>query len=54
MTGSISASREGRYSLQVYGPSNKVVAGIGQSKAGNGIILIGDGAGTTKVSMKVK
>ncbi len=43
----------GRYSLQVYGPQNKVVVGIGQSIAGSGIMLIGDAAGTTKVSMHI-
>lgn len=43
----------GRYSLQVYGPQNKIVAGIGQSEAGSGIVLIGDAAGTPKVSMSI-
>ena len=44
----------GRYSLQVYGSTRtKLVAGIGQSQAGSGIMLIGDAAGTTKVSMHI-
>ena len=43
----------GRYSLQVYGPQNKMVAGIGQSAAGSGIMVIGDAAGTTKVLMSI-
>jgi hypothetical protein len=43
----------GRYSLQVYGPQNKIVAGIGQSEAGSGIMLIGDAAGTTKILMSI-
>jgi hypothetical protein len=41
----------GRYSLQVYGPQNKQVAGFGQSEAGSGIMMIGDVTGTPKVSM---
>jgi hypothetical protein len=44
---------DGLYSLQVYGPQNKQVAGIGQSKAGSGIMVIGDAAGTPKVSMYI-
>jgi hypothetical protein len=40
---------KGLYSLRVYGPSNKVVAGIGQAEAGSGIVLIGDAAGAAKV-----
>ncbi len=42
---------DGHYSLQVYGPANKMVAGIGQSAAGSGVMLISDAAGTTKVRM---
>ena len=41
----------GYYSLQVYGPSNQMVAGIGQSSVGTGIALVADAAGTTKVKM---
>lgn len=41
----------GFYSMQVYGPANKLVAGIGQSLAGSGILLIGDAAGNTKAKM---
>jgi hypothetical protein len=41
----------GYYSLQVYGPGNKMVAGLGQSSIGSGIMLIADAAGTTKVKM---
>lgn len=41
----------GYYSLQVYGSSNKMVAGIGQSAAGSGAVLIADAAGTNKVKM---
>ncbi|HEX8028885.1 MAG TPA: hypothetical protein VF491_10510 [Vicinamibacterales bacterium] len=41
----------GYYSLQVYGQSNQMVAGIGQSSVGSGIVLVADAAGTTKVKM---
>jgi hypothetical protein len=41
----------GYYNLQVYGPANKMVAGIGQSSAGSGLMLVGDAAGATKVKM---
>ena len=43
----------GRYSLQVFGPQNTMVAGIGQSEAGSGIMVIGDAAGTPKVLMSL-
>lgn len=43
----------GRYSLRVFGPQNKMVAGIGQSEAGSGIIQVADAAGTRKVSMYI-
>jgi hypothetical protein len=43
----------GRYSAQFFGANEKQVAGLGQSEAGSGILLIGDGAGTTKVSMHI-
>lgn len=41
----------GRYSLQVFGPQNKMVTGIGQSLAGSGIVVIADAAGTEKASI---
>jgi hypothetical protein len=43
----------GRYSVQVYGPQNKQVIGLGQSEAGSGLMSIGDAAGTTKVTMYI-
>ena len=43
----------GRYSVQVFGSNGNQVAGLGQSEAGSGILLIGDAAGTTKVSMHI-
>ena len=43
----------GRYSAQFFGAAGKQVAGLGQSEAGSGILLIGDGAGTPKVSMYI-
>jgi hypothetical protein len=41
----------GRYNLQVFGTQKKVVAGIGQSKAGPGVVVIADAAGTEKAVM---
>jgi hypothetical protein len=43
----------GRYSTQFFGATGKQVAALGQSEAGSGILLVGDGAGTTKVSMHI-
>lgn len=43
----------GRYSAQFFGVKDNQVAALGQSEAGSGILLIGDGAGTTKVSMHI-
>ena len=43
----------GGYSLQVYGPQNSVVAGIGQSRIGTGILAIGDAAGVDKVRISI-
>jgi hypothetical protein len=43
----------GRYSIQMYGPQNKQVAGLGQSAAGSGILQIADAAGNTKASMYI-
>jgi hypothetical protein len=41
----------GRYSVQVYGPQNKQVAGLGQAEAGTGILQVADAAGTLKASI---
>ena len=43
----------GRYSLLVSGAQNKVVAGIGQSKAGSGLVLVADAAGAERAKMWV-
>jgi hypothetical protein len=43
----------GRYSLLVSGAQNKVVAGIGQSLAGSGVMQVADAAGVTKASLFV-
>jgi hypothetical protein len=43
----------GRYSLQVFGAQNKMVAGMGQSKAGSGVLQIADAAGALKSSLFV-
>jgi hypothetical protein len=41
----------GRYNLQVFGAQNKLVAGIGQSKAGPGLVVVADAAGIEKASL---
>ena len=41
----------GRYNLQVFGAQNKLVAGIGQSKPGPGLLVVADAAGTEKAWM---
>ena len=41
----------GRYNLQVYGAQDKLVAGIGQSRAGPGVLVIADGAGVEKATL---
>jgi hypothetical protein len=43
----------GRYSVLFQGAQGKLVAGLGQSEAGSGLLLVSDGAGTPKVSMRI-
>ena len=43
----------GRYSLQIFGAQNKLVAGIGQSKSGSGLVAVADAAGMQKATMFV-
>jgi len=44
-------SEEGRYSLRVFGPNHKMIAGIGESEAGSGIIVVADAAGNPRVRL---
>ncbi len=43
----------GRYSLRVFGAQNKMVAGMGQSEAGSGLMHIADATGALKGSLFV-
>jgi hypothetical protein len=43
----------GRYSLQVFGAQNKMVAGMGQSEAGSGLMHVADAAGAIRASLFV-
>lgn len=44
----------GRYGLQVFGASNKIVGYLGQSEAGTGLATIADSAGTFKTTMYIQ
>ena len=46
--------KNGRYGLQVFGASNKLVSYLGQSEAGSGLLLIADANGTEKAEMFVR
>ena len=46
-------SKEARYSLRVFGPGSKMVAGIGQSEAGSGLALVNDTNESTSVRMNI-
>ena len=43
----------GRYSLQVFGAQNKMVAGMGQSEGGSGLVRIADATGAQRALMWV-
>jgi hypothetical protein len=46
-------SKEARYSLRVFGPGSKMVAGIGQSEAGSGLALVNDTNESRSVMMNI-
>ena len=43
--------RDGRYGLLIYGDSDAVVAGLGESDAGSGVALVADANGNSRVSV---
>jgi hypothetical protein len=48
---SLGRNEKGRYGLRVYGPTEKMVAGLGESTVGTGIGMVADADGTVKARM---
>lgn len=44
-------AESGRYGLRIYGPNGKMVAGVGESQAGSGLVMVLDAAGNHRARL---